>query len=336
MCAVIWAAAAFSASGKAEKTQFSGQERARADYSDVSNWAYFALDAEKPVDVFMLCPTVDVRNEFNMALDDEKTKASFVGALNMEKGIYEDSVRLFAPFYRQAAMKVYGLDVDEREKHLEIAYRDVSDAFSWYLENVNQGRPMILAGFSQGADMCYRLLKEYFGDRALYSRLVAVYAIGWPCTRELVEQYPFICPAQGETDTGVVISFDCEAPEVTDTFIYPAGQQAYSINPLNWRIDAVCADRTENPGACFTNYSGEIEREEKGLCGCYLDTVRGVLKVTDLDAADYPLEVPGLPEGAWHVYDYMFFYRALQNNVYLRTESYLKQSNYLEALDPAA
>lgn len=25
---------------------------------------------------------------------------------------------------------------------------------------------VLLAGFSQGADMCYRLLEEYFGDEA--------------------------------------------------------------------------------------------------------------------------------------------------------------------------
>ncbi len=39
-------------------------------------------------------------------------------------------------------------------------------------------RPIVLAGFSQGADMCYRLLEEYFGNEELYSRLIAVYAIG--------------------------------------------------------------------------------------------------------------------------------------------------------------
>ena len=37
--------------------------------------------------------------------------------------------------------------------------------------------------------MCYRLLQEYFDDEDLYDRLVAVYAIGWPCTKELVEKY---------------------------------------------------------------------------------------------------------------------------------------------------
>lgn len=135
--------------------------------------------------------------------------------------------------------------------------------------------------------MCYRLLEEYFGDEALYRQLIAVYAIGWPCTEEMTAQYPQIAPATGEDDLGVVVSFDCEAPEVTQTLITPAGVHALTINPLNWKTDGTPADKSENLGACFTKHSGEIKREEAGLCGCYIDDRRGVVKVTDVDPADF-------------------------------------------------
>ena len=296
------------------------------DYSAPENWAYYALGEEKPVDLFLICPTVDMQDEFNMRLDDTKTKASFLGALNMERGIYEEETRMFAPYYRQTAMKVFLLDPEEWESSLEFAYRDVSAAFSWYLEHENAGRPIVLAGFSQGANMCFRLLEEYFGDEDLYAQLVAVYAIGWPCTQEMTAKYPQIIPASSEDDIGVVISFDCEAPELKETFLSPAGTRALSINPLNWRTDSEPADKSENPGACFTDYSGSITREEAGLCGCYIDETRGVLKVTDLDSEDYPALVPGLPDGAYHIYDYQFFFRALQQNVRTRIEKYCSQS----------
>jgi hypothetical protein len=296
------------------------------DYSVPENWAYFGVGQEQAVDLFLICPTVDMKDEYNMSMDDEETKASFLGALNMERGIYEESTRMYAPYYRQASMKVYSLDPKDREQWLALAYADVSAAFSWYLEHENDGRPIVLAGFSQGADMCYRLLEEYFGDEELSDRLVAVYAIGWPCTQEMVDAYPQIKPAQSAEDLGVVISFDCEAPELSETFITPAGTRALSINPLNWQTDGTPADKSENLGACFTDYSGAITGEFPALCGCYLDTERGVLKVTDLNAADYPAVVPGLPEGAYHVYDYLFFYRNLQENVKLRIERYLAGS----------
>ena len=296
------------------------------DYADADNWAYFGIGEDKDADLFLICPTVDMNDEFNMSMDDEDTKASFLGALNMERGIYEESTRMYAPYYRQAAMKVYSLDREEWEPYMELAYSDVSAAFAWYLEHENEGRPIVLAGFSQGADMCYRLLEEYFGDEELYDQLVAVYAIGWPCTEELTAQNPQIRPAQGADDFGVVISFDCEAPEVTETFISPAGQRAFGINPLNWRTDETAADKSENLGACFTDYNGEIRSEQESLCGCYIDAERGAVKVTDVDPAEYAPIVPGLPYGAYHVYDYQFFFRNLQQNVAERLASYMARA----------
>ena len=298
------------------------QGRERVDYAQEENWAWLGIGQDKAADVFLVCPTVDMKDEFNMSMTDEATKANFLGALNMERGIYEDSARLFAPYYRQAAMKVYSLTQQEREPYMALAYRDVSDAFSYYLENLNQGRPIILAGFSQGADMCYRLMEEYFGEEALSDRLVAVYAIGWPLTQEMTEKYPQLKPAQSADDLGTVISFECEAEEVTDSFIIPQDMKALSINPLNWKTDATPASKEENLGACFTDYSGSIVMDAGALCGGYLDEARGVLKVTDVSPSDYPAIVPGLPEGAYHIYDYQFFFRNLQENVTLRVDAY--------------
>jgi len=293
------------------------------DYSKNENWAYFRIGENKSADVFLICPTVDMNDEENMSLTDEKTKTNFLGALNMERGMYEGSARLYAPFYRQAAMRVYAKPAAEREPAFKIAYADVSAAFSYYLKHENAGRPIVLAGFSQGADMCYRLLEEHFRDEKLRSRLVAAYAIGWPLERKLVERAPWIVPARGETDTGVVVTFDCEAPEVSETLITPAGVRSLSINPLNWRTDAAPADAAQNLGACFTDYSGAITAEVPGLCGAYLDEARGVLKVPGLDTGKYAPIVPGLPVGAYHVYDYMFFFRNLQKNVADRVNAFM-------------
>lgn len=299
--------------------------KSTVDYSDESNWSYYGIGEDKAADLFLVCPTVDVSKAGNMDITDEDLKYSFTGALNMERGIYEESTRMYAPYYRQATMGVYGLDPSEWEPYMEIAYSDVSAAFSYYLENINDNRPIILAGFSQGADMCYRLLEEYFGDKKLADRLVAVYGIGWPVTKEMTDKYPQIVPATGELDTGVVVSFDCEEESVTSTFINPEGQTAYCINPLNWKTDSTVAESVNNLGACFVKKSGEIISEVDCFCGAYIDESRGVVKVTGIDPADYAAVVPGLPEGAYHIYDYQFFYRNLQNNVAARLEAFLNK-----------
>ncbi|MBO6148704.1 MAG: DUF3089 domain-containing protein [Lachnospiraceae bacterium] len=303
-----------------------GTDKDATDYSNESSWAYFGIGEDKEADLFLICPTVNTReDEYNMSLEDEETKEKFIGALNMERGIYEDNTRMYAPYYRQAAMGVYSLNESERKKYMEVAYSDVSNAFEYYLKNENGGRPIVLAGFSQGADMCYRLMDEYFGDDKLYGQLVAVYALGWPCTEELVKKCPQIKPASAADDIGTVVSFDCEAPEVEDSFINPKSQKAYTINPLNWKTDSTPADKDLNTGACFTDYSGNIKKEEAGLCGCYIEEGRGVLKVTDVNPEDYPAVIRELPEGAYHIYDYQFFFRALQQNVGERIRAYMEE-----------
>lgn len=67
------------------------------DYSRDENWAYLGV-GEKNTDLFLIAPTVyGSGTVFNMPVDDAAQRSRFVGALNMERGIYEDSCRMFAP-----------------------------------------------------------------------------------------------------------------------------------------------------------------------------------------------------------------------------------------------
>ena len=67
-----------------------------------------------------------------MSLEDEDTKESFLGAINMEKGIYDGSCRVFAPYYRQAGLNVYELPDEEREPYLfNPLPRDLKQAFEY-------------------------------------------------------------------------------------------------------------------------------------------------------------------------------------------------------------
>ena len=297
------------------------------DYSDVDNWACLETVAEAAADVFFVCPTVYGGGEgaYNMPMDDEAARADFLGATNMEKGIYDADARFFAPYYRQAGLSAYALGAEEREPYLAAAYEDVRGAFEYYLDEYNGGRPIILAGFSQGADLCLRLMKDYFGDGELGAQLVACYAIGWSITEEELAAHPHLRFASGADDTGVIIAFNSEAESVTDSMMIPAGTRTLAINPLNWKTDGTPAQKEENLGACFTNYYGEIETEIPQLCGAYIDPVRGALKVTDVTPEQYPAGLDIFENGIYHLYDYQFFYRNLQQNVADRLEAYLAE-----------
>ena len=302
---------------------FAGEESAAApDYGDPASWAYFALGEDTGVDVFLICPTVDTRSETNSFDLNDKLKGRFVSALDMEKGIYEDAGRIYSPYYRQMSMNAYKLSEEARAEAQAVAYGDVAASFRWYLNHENGGRGLILAGFSQGAQMCLELLKEYYGGdsseaAARRANLVAVYAIGWSVTEEMTAEYPQIVPARGETDVGTVVSFDCEDGSLTDTLVIPAGTKALSINPLNWRTDGTAADKALNSGAVMSTGAEPIP----GLCGAYIGS-RGELVVTDVTPEEYPPAIDIFPTGAYHVYDYLFFFTNLKENVAKRVEAW--------------
>lgn len=297
------------------------------DYADAGSWAYWRVGENKPADLFIVCPTVDLGTggNKNMSLADNEARKNFYGALNMERGIYEQHCRMYAPYYRQAVLADYDLPANEAEPYFNLAYKDVRAAFVYYMQHENNGRPFVLAGFSQGAEMCLRLLKEFGDESFVKNNMVACYAIGWRFTPQEAKQYPYIRPAQSADDLGTVIMFNSEAPEVTSSLMVPHGEKSFCINPLNWRTDGTMADKALNSGACFTDYSGSIKREVPQLTGCCIDTERGVLKVTDIDKKQYPPVLSIFTDGIYHLYDYQFFYRNLQQNVGLRINTFVEE-----------
>lgn len=318
---LIFAALPLSALGEGEEKV--EEFTASLDYSDKSNWAYFALGEDKKADVFLVCPLVDTRSYMNAVDLNDKLKARFINALDMEKGIYEDVGRIYSPFYRQVSLNGYMLGGREYELALKNAYTDVSAAFRRYLDTENNGRPIILAGFSQGSQMIVEILKEYYGGdsseaKALRERLVTVFALGYSISEDEAARYPQIVPASGEGDTGTVIMFDCEDGTVDGTLFYPEGKKGVAINPLNWKTDSTRADKSLNRGAVLSTGAAPIPE----LCGCYIDGSRGALIVTDIDANDYKNSVPIFPDGSLHVWDYLFYFTNLKENLALRTENY--------------
>lgn len=293
------------------------------DYADTHLWAYrenTAPTTDKPVDVFFLCPTTCMRHVDNMDVDDEKERAAFKKAVDMEKGIYDEHARFFAPYYRQKSLPHYGKPAAQ-----EIAYNDVKKAFLHYLEHDNDGRSFVLAGFSQGSEQCLHLIKDVLADKTLRSRLVAAYLIGWCVTEKDTEEAPHLRPAQGETDTGVFIAWNTERADITQSFLVPAGVQAHCINPLNWRTDATPAPAETNKGARFT-ITDLTASARPGFCGAVINTARGTLNPLFPVGTEIPGKLMLFGGGVFHVYDPIFFYENHRENIGKRIEAYLRKT----------
>ncbi len=292
------------------------------DYSKPGMWAYLNDNGGtegKTADCFLICPTVYVANgrPNNMSVSDPIVKKSFVSALNAETGIYSDSCAIYAPYYSQASLESYTMKASESEQYFDTAYADIENAFIYYMQNYNHGRPLILAGFSQGADMCIRLLKDHGDDPKVKKVLAASYAIGWRVTEDDVAKFPHLKTARGESDTGVIVVYDCEAVDVRSSLIVPEGTKTRSINPLNWKTDSTAADKILNKGSILNDGS-----QAANLIGCYIDPVRGTLKVPDVVKGDYPPGPSCFAEGEYHIYNVNFFYQNLRENVAVRLKAF--------------
>lgn len=306
------------------------------EYADQHNWMYYGAEladagkkagpsagrAGRDVDVFFIAPTSTLDGT-NADITDGKTRAAILNATNMEIGIYCDNALVYAPYYRMATLADYDKGGKELEDALDLAYIDVKTAFDHYLTDRNHDRPILLAGFSQGADMIYRLMEDEFTDEEMQQKLVAAYAIGWPCTQEMTEKYPQLRMAEAEDDTGVIVSFECESERLDDSLIVPKGVRMLSINPLNWTTTPEKADKELNRGFVYVDGSSyTVKSEISNFCGGYIDETRGTLKVPELREDDYPSRLSFLKDGSYHIYDYQFFYRNLQENAAKRISAY--------------
>ena len=156
------------------------------NYSDLQFWAasphktdasdqvpLFLKDEKRELlaDVFFIHPTIYDNDSdtasWNAWLNDEKVNTETDNTtILLQASVFNGSCRVYAPFYRQANMEVfYNMGTPKATEAFDLAYSDVKSAFQYYLKNENNGRPIVIAGHSQGALHAIRLLQEFFGTR---------------------------------------------------------------------------------------------------------------------------------------------------------------------------
>lgn len=290
------------------------------DYSDSSSWIC-EVENKYDVDVFYVYPTVSHNESGSMDINNEEERALAKGIYKAQASVFEGSANIYAPYYRQMSTGVKLPDdpnvVATDLKEFKLGANDVKAAFKYYIENLNDGRPFILASHSQGSMALIELLKDEFGkSEELRNNLVAAYIIGYTVTDEDLAMAKLEA-AKNESDTGVVVSFNTQSTtSIGGPMLLPG---ANCINPLNWKVDGTKADASLNKGAVFFNDStGEFIKEVPSYCCAQIDMETGAL-TTNIDEE---LEIGPYPEGVFHRYDYAFWYRNLEENIKVRINSF--------------
>jgi hypothetical protein len=212
---------------------------------------------DSTVDVFFLHPTTltsKKSDEINARIDDAKlNKKTDYSTILYQASVFNEDCRVFSPRYRQAHIRNFFLpDTAVSNAAFELAYTDVKNAFVYYLEHFNNGRPIIIASHSQGSRLALRLLKEFFEDKILYNKLVVAYIAGWPVPKEYFTTLR-ICT--DSLQTGCVCSWRTFRKGYVPSFLENEHGNSYVTNPLNWNSDETYATKQLNKGSVLAKFN---------------------------------------------------------------------------------
>lgn len=288
------------------------------DYSDSTQW--YMNDRGGQADLFYIISTETgdyTRSEGTLCHYADTYNDSVRGPLRGEMTgvdhLLSGNLNYYSPYYRQCSLQSYASD-SLTQARMPLPTGDVRRAFNYYLEHLNQGRPFILAGYSQGAIILLELLKEI--DDSAINRMIAAYVIGATVSDDDA-RHPHIMAARRADDTGVTICYNsvrdagCALPH----FEY----SAMAINPVNWRTDDTPATLTTEPSPHIP-----ADRQQKDRLTVRLDPTTRLLFVDGYTGTDYVLPLIG-KEGCYHSREVWLYREQLRLNMALRADSFLKQ-----------
>jgi hypothetical protein len=280
--------------------------------------------------VFFVHPTSYIdRSAWNGPLDDADADARARLFIKGMASPFNGAAEIWAPKYRQATFGAFLTDEPAATRAIDAAYRDVSQAFDYFLESIGPDMPIVLAGHSQGGAHIARLLAERVAGTPLQPRVAMAYPIGWPISVE--HDLPALglpaCATAGQAGCIVTWSSFAEPAKpgllleryrkLPGTDGQPRGEDGIlCVNPLTGTINGE-ADDSANLGTLMPDEdlsSGEL------LAGAVPArcSEQGLLLIGD------PPELgPGvLPGNNYHVYDIPLFWRNLQQDVERRMRAW--------------
>ncbi len=329
---------------------------AALDYADASNWAAHpdavdAADATPPrgfvdaqgdarADVFFLHPTSYVRGASWTQPEETMRGDALVDDILIlnQATAFNQCCRIFAPRYRQAAFYAFMTENEAGLAALDLAYEDVRAAFERYMAEWNDGRPVVIAGHSQGSLHGLRLLADYFASGPYREQLVAAYLPGYPIPAEAVRRLAPAIEICGTPDqTGCLASWNAvrknrHIPGFFKRLPLPAddgwgrapGAAPLCVNPISWAEGAPAA-RADSRGGFAGGFAVAADGGAPGvdieLVGAAC--VQGWLEITR--PADDAYLFGQMSKGWHHIHEYALFWVDIRENAAGRVDAFVAE-----------
>jgi Protein of unknown function (DUF3089) len=271
------------------------------------------------VDVFFIHPTIftyEPTNSFQWNADVNDSQLNFktdYSTILNQASAFNGSCRVYAPRYRQAHFYSFVTnDVSDSKQALDLAYSDVKRAFEYYLQNNNNGRPIVIASHSQGTVHAKRLLVDFFEGKPLQNKLVMAYIIGIAVAPET---FSSLKPSQKPTDIGCYAAWNTFTKYYFPPNYNKALVRSVCTNPLTWSSVDEYAPSTKNLGGIgpkFKFYPQLTDAQNnKGILWVGRPKIPGAFFVRKKN---------------WHIADMNFFWMNIRANVETRINSYFAQN----------
>ncbi|MCK9625244.1 MAG: DUF3089 domain-containing protein [Bacteroidales bacterium] len=309
------------------------EQNSVTDYSKQEHWLSLPTDASKVVDVFYVYPTAWYKEDTSepdfCAIDNRIMLIGSQSAFNRQATAFETIGNIYAPYYRQAdASYILPLSENQRWNVIDsIPAKDVTAAFDYYIKHYNNGKPFILVGHSQGSNVLLLLLKNYMYENVdVYARMVCAYVIGYPVTAEFLNANKHLKFAEGDDDTGVIVSFNTQSPSLAlGANIVMANKIGLVINPINWKKDETLATASESLGSYMPIDSQGNSGKVLNVADARINLKKGVIECSSVnDSAMFKISgIMGL--GVYHSFDIPFYYYNLRENAEKRVKNFLGQ-----------
>ena len=307
-------------------------EIVKPNYSDKDSWAVlpenipdeistFNFDKnKKEADVFFIYPTlIDSKNqrEWNSDIWDEDIRNDVINRpVKYQASAWLDAGNLYVPYYRQAHIRVFNdkFRVDG-DKALNLAYNDIKEAFSYYLENFNNDKPFIIASHSQGTVHAKRLISEFIDGKELQKKLIAAYLVG---IKVFEDEFKNIKPMNSPDETGGFVTWNT----------FKLNKYPRKDNYENWFKGGV----TTNP--ITWDDSKETKKDlHKGLLYRDLKIFSQNIDIKLIDGIVWS-SIPNVPGKillqtvrSYHFADINLFWVDIRENAKLRVDQWFKKNN---------
>ena len=256
--------------------------------------------------------------------DNLQMQNSAKQVFKLQAEAFNTVANIYAPFYSQYNFHAFSYsDYNEIQKRLaqnEKGISDIYNALDFYFKKYNQNRPFILVSHSQGSGIMLIVLSDYMKKHPeYYKNMVAAYVIGYPVTKEYMSQNPHLKFAKKSNDTGVIISYDVEAPTKSGIDIFKTKNKLV-INPINWSRSERIAKASQNLGSLNEH---TLQVTTPGIADAKINKKSGMIICSTVDTERYEIKLPALfGKGSFHGQDFQFYFLNLRQNAKERIDNF--------------